>query len=203
MSDSRICLNQAVIVEGRYDKIRLENVVDALILPVGGFQIFTDKELSTFIRQLAQTHGIIVLTDSDAAGFKIRAYLRGMIPAEQIIDVYIPDIFGREKRKREPSKEGKLGVEGMSADILREALRQAGVESTHRIQQENPVTRLDLFEDGLCGGENSRQKRAAFYEKLGLPARLGVNAALPLLQRMLSRERYESIIKEITERGGE
>ena len=191
--DQKISINQAVIVEGRYDKIRLESVIDALILPVGGFRIFTDGELRGFIRRLAAGRGVIVLTDSDAAGFKIRAFLRGMIPADQITDVYIPDVFGREKRKREGSKEGKLGVEGMSAQILREAFRQAGVTSAERREQENPVTKLDLYEAGIYGGENSRTKRAAFYEKLGLPARLGVNAALPLLRQMLTREEFEQL----------
>jgi len=196
MSNEKISLNQAVIVEGRYDKIRLESVIDALILPVGGFQIFTDKELRSFIRRLACERGIIVLTDSDAAGFKIRAFLRGMIPPEQITDVYIPDILGREKRKQTPSKEGKLGVEGMSADILREAFHQAGITSAERREQQNPITKLDLYEAGLSGTENSYQKRAAFYGKLGLPVRLGVNAALPLLRQMLTREEFENIVKE-------
>ncbi|MCL2068612.1 MAG: DUF4093 domain-containing protein [Oscillospiraceae bacterium] len=196
MHSEKIYLRRAVIVEGRYDKIRLESVIEAMILPVGGFQIFTDKELRAFIRRLAAENGIIVLTDSDAAGFKIRAFLRGMIPPEQITHVYIPDIFGREKRKAAPSKEGKLGVEGMSADILREAFRRAGVTGEVHRERENPLTKLDLYEAGLTGGENSREKRFAFYARLGLPARLGVNAALPLINQMLTREEFEQILRE-------
>ena len=195
MKDTRIHLKQAVIVEGRYDKIRVESVVDALILPVGGFKIFSDKELRAFIRKLAATHGIIVLTDSDAAGFKIRAYLRGVVPPRQITDVYIPDIFGREKRKSVSSKEGKLGVEGMSVEILLEAFRRAGVENVKHEERQDPITRLDLFEDGLYGKDNSRARREMFYKKLGLPARLGTNAVLPLLQSMLTRDEYKEIIR--------
>jgi len=201
MADSRIHLKQVVIVEGRYDKIRLESVVDALILPVGGFKVFTDKELRAFIRKLAASHGIIVLTDSDAAGFKIRAYLRGIVPPGQITDVYIPDIFGREKRKSAPSKEGKLGVEGMSSDILREAFRRAGIESTEREERQNPITKLDLFEDGLYGTENSKARREMFYKKLGLPARLGTNAVLALLQSMFTRDEYKEIVRGLDDEG--
>jgi ribonuclease M5 len=145
MRNSKISLDRAVIVEGRYDKTKLESVIDALILPVGGFQVFTDKEMRAFIRRLAADKGIIVLTDSDAAGFKIRAFLRGMLPPEQITDVYIPDIFGREKRKREASKEGKLGVEGMSTEVLREAFQKAGVISAEQKRRDNHITKLDLY----------------------------------------------------------
>ena len=188
----KLRLKQAVIVEGRYDKIKLDAMLDAIILPTNGFGIFSNAELRGLIRSLAAQNGIILLTDSDAAGFKIRNYLRGMIPAGQITNVYIPDILGREKRKAFASKEGKLGVEGMSLEILREAFAKAGVLEDKRPDVANPITKLDLFEDGLYGGENSAEKRRGLFKALGLPIRLGVNAALPLLNQMLSREEYRA-----------
>ena len=188
----KLRLKQAVIVEGRYDKIKLDAMLDAIILPTNGFGIFSNAELRGLIRSLAAQNGIILLTDSDAAGFKIRNYLRGMIPAGQITNVYIPDILGREKRKAFASKEGKLGVEGMSLEILREAFAKAGVLEDKRPDVANPITKLDLFEDGLYGGENSAEKRRGLFKALGLPTRLGVNAALPLLNQMLSREEYRA-----------
>ena len=188
----KLRLKQAVIVEGRYDKIKLDAMLDAIILPTNGFGIFSNAELRGLIRSLAAQNGIILLTDSDAAGFKIRNYLRGMIPAGQITNVYIPDILGREKRKAFASKEGKLGVEGMSLEILREAFAKAGVLEDKSPDVANPITKLDLFEDGLYGGENSAEKRRGLFKALGLPTRLGVNAALPLLNQMLSREEYRA-----------
>ena len=191
----KLRLNQAVIVEGRYDKIKLDAMLDAIILPTNGFGIFSDRELRELICRLAAQSGIILLTDSDAAGFKIRNYLRGMIPARQITNVYIPDIFGREKRKNTASKEGKLGVEGISLDILREAFCRAGVLPGCQSVPTNPITKLDLYENGLYGGDGSAEKRRQLFRQLGLPARLGVNAVLPILNRMLTREEYLVILK--------
>jgi ribonuclease M5 len=198
----KISLAQAVIVEGRYDKIKLEAVVDAFILPTNGFRVFSDLELRALIRRLAETRGIIVLTDSDAAGFKIRGFLRGIVPPEQVTDVYIPDLYGKERRKQKPSREGKLGVEGMNPAILLEAFRKAGISAGRRRPARDPITRFDLYEDGVSGGEGSREKRRLLYRKLGLPERLSPSAALELLNQMLTREEYRQAVEELGQCGG-
>lgn len=123
-----IQIKQAVIVEGKYDKIKVSNILDTLIIETDGFGIFKDKNKQKLIRRLAETRGILILTDSDSAGFTIRSFLNGIVPKEQLINVYIPDIFGKEKRKSEPSKEGKLGVEGVKSDVIIDALKKAGVK---------------------------------------------------------------------------
>lgn len=143
-----IQIKQAVIVEGKYDKIKVSNILDTLIIETDGFGIFKDKNKQKLIRRLAETRGILILTDSDSAGFTIRSFLNGIVPKEQLINVYIPDIFGKEKRKSEPSKEGKLGVEGVKSDVIIDALKKAGVkfdvdaESPKKIRS---VTKTDLF----------------------------------------------------------
>ena len=185
----KIRLQQAVIVEGKYDKIKLEALVDAVILPTDGFRIFKDKEMRALIRSLAHTRGILVLTDSDAAGFQIRAHVRSIAAGGQVLHAYIPDIFGREKRKRTTSAEGKLGVEGMNLLTLRTALERAGA-GTEAPPKGEALTKLDLYEQGLCGGPESAAKRRALFTALGLPARLSANAALPILQGMLTREEF-------------
>lgn len=195
----RLRLKQAVIVEGKYDKIRLESLIDGVIITTNGFRIFRDKEMQRLIRSLAKTCGIIVLTDSDAAGFRIRAVLSGIVWEGEIINVYIPDILGKERRKRKPSAEGKLGVEGMELEILREAFDRAGILPDSGKRAGPDITRLDLYEDGLCGGENSAARRRAIYARLGLPARLSTGAALPLLNQMLTREEYKRLVKEASE----
>jgi len=197
MPGEKIKITQAVIVEGKYDKIKLESLIDAFILPTNGFSLFTDSEMKGFIRELAKTRGIVVLTDSDTAGFKIRAYLSGMLPKEQVTNVYIPDILGKEKRKRIHSAEGKLGVEGMDADVLRKAFGLAGIIHTASQEKTNPITKLDLYEDGLVGLDNSRALRLALYKKLSLPERLNVNTAIPLLNALMTKEEYKSAIREI------
>ena len=193
--NGKITVSQAVIVEGKYDKIKLEAVLDGLILPTNGFGIFKDAEMKRFIRSLAETRGLIVLTDSDGAGFRIRSYLSGMLPAEQITHVYIPDILGKEKRKQTPSAEGKLGVEGVEVSILRAALARAGVVASEPLpQRAEPITRLDLYEDGLMGGADSRTLRYALCDALALPRRLNITALLPLLNSLLSRAEYKALL---------
>ena len=165
-----IKLKQAVIVEGRYDKIKLSNLLDALILTTDGFGIFKDKEKQTFLRRLAREQGLIILTDSDSAGFLIRNFLQSALPPEQITHVYIPDLFGKEKRKRAPGKEGKLGVEGVSEQVLLEAFARAGVTADR--SDAAPAQRLttaDLFALGLSGKPDSAAKRRALLQKLALP----------------------------------
>lgn len=193
-----IKIDKVVIVEGKYDKIKLSSILDAVIIETDGFGIFNDKEKQKLIRRLAQTKGILILTDSDSAGFTIRSFIRGIVPSEQITHAYIPDIFGKEKRKAEPSKEGKLGVEGVSTQIIIEALEKAGVlcETTQETQKRQ-ITKLDLYEDGLTGRENSEQLRGKLLKYLQLPARLTTNAMLQLLNTFLTYDDYKNAIEEI------
>lgn len=195
----KLTLTQAVIVEGKYDKIKLESLIDSVILTTNGFRIFKDKEMQRLIRSLAKTCGIVILTDSDAAGFQIRALLSGIVWEGELINVYIPDILGKEKRKHKPSAEGKLGVEGMELDVLREAFTRAGISvNGGEPEKKQPViTRLDLYNDGLCGGENSAALRRALFLALGIPQRLSTGAALPVLNQMLTKEKYRELVDEI------
>jgi ribonuclease M5 len=193
-----IKLKQAVIVEGRYDKIKLSNLLDALILTTDGFGIFKDKEKQTFLRRLAREQGLIILTDSDSAGFLIRNFLQSALPPEQITHVYIPDLFGKEKRKRAPGKEGKLGVEGVSEQVLLEAFARAGVTADR--SDAAPAQRLttaDLFALGLSGKPDSAAKRRALLQKLALPERLSASALLRVLNGYVTKEQFETALKEI------
>lgn len=189
-----IKIKQAVIVEGKYDKIRLSNIVDAVIIPTNGFSIYRDKETAELIRTLAKTTGIIILTDSDSAGFQIRSRIRNIVRGGEVINVYIPDITGKERRKREPSKEGLLGVEGIDDKLLIEAFRKAGVIAEERTPVTDPIrdriTKADLLDLGLVGGEGSAARRAGLQKKLGLPARLSANMLLEILNVMYTRENF-------------
>ena len=192
----KLKISQAIIVEGHYDKMRLEECVDALIVPTHGFSIFTDTKRKNFIRKIAEQKGIIVLTDSDAAGFKIRGFLKGIVPPEQIKDVFIPDIMGKEKRKTQPSQEGKLGVEGISCEILQKAFEKAGV--TLETEEQKPfLTQAILYRDGLYGGADSNLRRKKLFEAVGLPEHTSVKAALPILNTMLTEEEYVALINEL------
>ena len=186
-----IKLEQAVIVEGRYDKIKLSSIIDGLIIETDGFGIFKDREKQRLIRRLAEEKGIIIMTDSDSAGFKIRSFLGGSIPADRITHVYIPDIFGKEKRKTEPSKEGKLGVEGVPKKIIFEALDKAGVTcSETKSSSKQEITNVDLYELGLSGGENSRAKREKLLKYLGLPTRLSTSAFVKVLNTFTTYDEF-------------
>lgn len=182
-------VKQAIIVEGKYDKIKLASLVRAVIIPTNGFRIFKDKELLELIRYYAETTGILILTDSDRAGFKIRNYLRGAITDGDIRNIYIPDVFGKEKRKDKPSAEGKLGVEGMEADILREAFRKAGV-LTDEQPSGDPITKTDLYLAGLSGTPDCSEKRRALQHSLGLPSMLSAASLLEVLNAMMTREAF-------------
>lgn len=157
-----IKLDRPVIVEGKYDVIRLSNIIDALIIKTDGFGIFKDKEKQSLLRRLAGKKGIIVLTDSDSAGFLIRNFIAGIVPPEKITHVYIPDIFGKEKRKEAPSAEGKLGVEGICEELLLESFRKAGVTATASVEKRRLITNIDLYEAGLSGGKDSAKKEKSF-----------------------------------------
>lgn len=193
-----IRVKEAIIVEGKYDKIKLSSLIDGLILQTNGFHIFKDPEQMALIRSLADTRGILILTDSDAAGFLIRNYLSGCIAPEKIRHAYIPDILGKEKRKRKPSGEGKLGVEGVPMAVLKEALLRAGVG----MEGEMPfpvhrITKTDLFFCGLSGGPASTQKRAALLKRLSLPEHLSANALLEVLNGTLSYDEFTRIASEL------
>ena len=193
-----IRLQQAVIVEGKYDKIKLSNLLDALILTTDGFGIFKDKEKLAFLRRLAETQGLIVLTDSDSAGFLIRNFLRSSIPSTQVTHVYIPDLYGKEKRKKTPGAEGKLGVEGVSEQVLLDAFRQAGVTASSADRPQNePLTTADLFERGLSGTPNSAQKRRLLLQKLALPEYLSTSALLRVLNDYVPREAFLKALEEL------
>ncbi|MBQ8011726.1 MAG: DUF4093 domain-containing protein [Oscillospiraceae bacterium] len=182
-------IRQAIIVEGKYDKIKLSSIVKAVIIPTHGFRIFKDEEMLALIRHYAETTGIIILTDSDRAGFRIRSYLKGAISGGSIKNIYIPDIFGKEKRKEKPSAEGKLGVEGMDAEVLREAFAKAGVLS-EQTDAGDPITKTDLYLAGLNGTPDSAQRRRNLQQKLGLPSMLSATALLEILNSMMSREEF-------------
>lgn len=197
-----IILQQAVIVEGRYDKIRLQSLVDGLILETNGFRIFKDREKLALIRSMAHRRGIVILTDSDTAGFKIRRYIQSAIPAEDrnhLYQAYIPEILGKEKRKAQPSKAGTLGVEGMPTQILLDALKRAGVPISGETQKprEKAVTKADFFQDGLTGSGNSSSLRQEVMSYLGLPHYLSANALLDVINSSMSRQEYEEMIADI------
>lgn len=192
-------IKEAVIVEGKYDKIKLSGFLDTLIIETEGFSIFKNKEKQDFIRKLAQKRGILILTDSDRAGFQIRSYLGGMIPPKQIKHAYIPDIFGKEDRKTETSKEGKLGVEGMSKEILLEALKKAGVLVQKGQEKSRQITNADLYEWGFSGRENARDRRMMLLESFGLPARLSSGALLKTLNTFISYEDFIETAEKLSQ----
>lgn len=190
-----IRIREAIIVEGRYDKNTLAQIVDAPILETSGFGIFHDSQRLALLRRLAETRGIIVLTDSDGAGFVIRNYLRGAIDPLQVKHAYIPDIAGKERRKRTASKEGKLGVEGMRPDVLLEALRRAGatIEGEETPAAGARITKADLYAAGLTGGADSKAARQRLLAQLDLPEHLSTNALLEVLNALMTREEFQKL----------
>ena len=192
-----IKLTKPVIVEGKYDIIKLSNLIDGLIIKTDGFGIFKDKEKQKLIRRLAGETGIIVLTDSDSAGFLIRNFLTSSLPADKITHVYIPDVFGKEKRKTEGGKEGKLGVEGMTEEILLEAFRKAGVDGETTTEKRQLITNVDLYEYGFSGRPNSQEKRKLLLKKLSLPERLSTSSLVKILNTFVTYEDFINIAKEI------
>ena len=193
-------IKEVIVVEGRYDKNALSQVVDATIITLGGFSVFNDKEKLAFLRRLAEKQGLIVLTDSDGAGFVIRNYLKGALPKALVKQAYIPDIHGKERRKRTPGKEGKLGVEGMKPDVLLETLRRAGAtfldEAGETAPKGEPITKADLFAVGLTGGANAAEKRKAFLKRLDLPEHLTANGLLEALNLLYDREQFFAAAEE-------
>ena len=193
-------VKEVIVVEGRYDKNALSQAVDATIVTLGGFSVFNDREKLAFLRRLADKQGLIVLTDSDGAGFVIRNYLKGALPPGKVKQAYIPDIHGKERRKRHAGKEGKLGVEGMRPDVLLEVLRKAGAtfedETAPTDTGKTPITKADLFELGLTGGQDSAAKRQALLKKLDLPEHLTANGLLEALNLLYSVEELTTILNK-------
>ena len=191
-------IREAIVVEGRYDKNTLSQIVDAPILETSGFGIFKDKKQLELLRKVAKIRGLIVFTDSDGAGFVIRNHLKSAIDGRCLKHAYIPDIPGKERRKSAPGKEGKLGVEGMSPEIILEALRRAGATiEGEDTPARNGITKQDLVELGLSGGANSAEKRQKLLRKLDLPEHMSANAMLQALNLLYSAEELRSILADI------
>ncbi|MBQ9993559.1 MAG: DUF4093 domain-containing protein [Clostridia bacterium] len=196
---NRIKLKEVVIVEGKYDKIRLESLIDAIIITTDGFGIFNDSEKRTLIRRMADERGLLILTDSDGAGFVIRNYISGWVDSSKIKHAYIPQLLGKERRKAAPSKEGTLGVEGMENEVLLSALRRAGVSTlSHGDTISEPITRMTLFEDGVIGGDNSDVLRAKLLRELGLPSMMSTNALLSVINLVTDMSEYRRLIDKLT-----
>lgn len=192
-------IKEVIVVEGRYDKNALSQVVNAAIVSTEGFSVFNNREKLAFLRRLAAKQGLIILTDSDGAGFVIRNYLKGALPKDQVKQAYIPDIPGKERRKRAPGKEGKLGVEGMRPEVLLEVLRRAGATFEEEPKPENvreePLTKADLYALGLTGGPDSSRRRREILHRLDLPEHLTTNALLEALNLLYSRKELNSLLE--------
>ena len=197
-----IRIREAILVEGRYDVNTIKQVVDTVVLETGGFRIFNDKDRVKLIRRIAQTRGLIVLTDSDGAGFVIRNYLKGTLAGCNVKQAYIPDILGKEKRKRHASKEGKLGVEGMDPTVIEQVLRRAG--ATFEDTQENSsnpsprITKADFFAWGLSGGADSAERRKKLLKSMELPEYMSANALLEYINAVGTRHEIETILQTCT-----
>ncbi len=185
-----IKLKQAIVVEGRYDKNTLSQLVDAPIFETNGFGVMKNKTMLSFLRRVAEKRGLIILTDSDGAGFVIRNYLKGALPRDKVLHAYIPDLYGKERRKARPGKEGKLGVEGMTPEILLRALQAAGAEPEPASGTGEQITKTDLFLAGLSGARDSGEKRKKLQASLGLPEHLGSNGFLDAVNLMMTREEF-------------
>ena len=193
-----ISLRQCIIVEGKYDKQRLSRLVDATIIETDGFRIFRDREKRLLIQSLAEKNGIIILTDSDSAGFLIRRHIKSLVPPDRITNVYIPAILGKERRKPLPSKEGLLGVEGMEDEVLLKAFEQAGIVCGERAPGPR-IEKLDLYQDGLSGRPGSGAMRQRLLKRLGLPHYITANSLLALLNASMTLEEYRTLVTELRE----
>lgn len=192
-----IAIREAILVEGRYDKIKLSSLVDTVIVETNGFSIYKDEQKRAYLRQLAKERGVVILTDSDNAGRQIRQYLASFLPAEQVFHAYIPDIYGKERRKAVPSKEGKLGVEGVPAEVLLQALRDAGVTAQSVDRASTPrLTAADAVELGLSGGPNSATLRRKLLKALDLPE----NLSTKMLLRWADTEEKEQRLRRALEK---
>ena len=187
-------IREAIVVEGRYDKNTLAQIVDAPILETSGFGIFKDKQKLKLLRQVAQKRGLIVMTDSDGAGFVIRNYLKGAIEPCYLKHAYIPDVFGKERRKVAPGKEGKLGVEGMDPTVIIDALRRCGATfENEAILSKKNITKQDMAELGLSGGKDSAARRLALQKRLDLPEHMSANALMQALNLLYDLDTLRQI----------
>ena len=208
---NRIKLKETVIVEGRYDRIRLSELIESPMIETGGFRVFKDKEKQELIRAVAKRRGILVMTDVDSAGFVIRNFLRGIVPQDQILHAYIPTVKGKEKRKQEASKEGILGVEGIDRDALIESIRNSGAhivsvgeglappdytDTEVKIVQ-SEITKIDFFDYGLSGCANSAQHREEVLTSLGLPTYLTTNAMISALNCLFTKDEFEQYLSQL------
>lgn len=195
-----IRVERIIVVEGKYDKIKLSGIIDGVIIETEGFGIFKDKEKQKLLRKLAELKGLVILTDSDSAGFVIRSFISSIVPNEYIINAYIPDISGKEKRKDSPSKEGKLGVEGVDPDIILEALTRAGVFCSQSEEKKlRAVTKGDLYDDGFTGTEDSKNKRLKLLKYLGLPERMTTNSMLKIINSYMTFDDYKEAVHKCSE----
>ena len=196
-------IKEAIVVEGRYDKNTLSQIVDAPILETAGFGIFKDKKQMALLRRVAESRGLIVFTDSDGAGFVIRNHIKSAIPGKFLKHAYIPDILGKEKRKAAPGKEGKLGVEGMTREIILDALRRSGATiEGEDSQPSNQITKQDLMELGLSGGHSASEKRLKLLKKLNLPEHMSPNAMLQALNLLYTLEELTTIVETMESENG-
>ena len=195
-----IKVKEAIVVEGRYDKNTLSQIVDAPIFQTNGFSVMHDKELLQLLRRVAQVRGLIVFTDSDGAGFMIRNHLKSAIPGELLKHAYIPDIYGKERRKSAPGKEGKLGVEGMTPEIILDCLRRAGATMDDTVQcPMGEITKQDMMELGLSGGKDSSAKRKKLLQHLQLPEYMSSNAMVQALNLLYTKEEMTELVNKILE----
>lgn len=189
-------LKEAVVVEGKYDKMRLQTVIKSPIITLNGFRVFNDKEAQALIRNVANTRGILIMTDVDSAGFVLRNFLSGIVDKASIKHCYIPTVFGKEKRKAQPSKEGKLGVEGINGDELVNAILKSGATIIGEEKRENvrEITKLDFYELGLCGTENSKENRELVLNHLGLPKYLSANAMISAMNCLFTYDEFNVML---------
>ncbi len=188
----------AVVVEGKYDKIKLTSIIDSPIIVTNGFGIYKNSETARLIRYYAEKTGIVILTDSDTAGFRIRGHIKSIVPKGKIINLYSPEIFGKEKRKIQPSKEGKLGVEGISAEKLRTLFVDAGLVNENKLSK-NPITSLDFYELKLSGNSNSTFYRKKILNAMNLPENLTAKALLEAVNARYSKEEFIQLVQKIQE----
>ncbi len=198
-------IKETIVVEGVYDKIKLSRFIDAVIIVTNGFRVFSDERILKSIKKMAEETGIVILTDSDSAGFKIRNYIKQSIPENRVKHAYVPDVHGKEKRKREPGKEGLLGVEGIKDDIILDALRKAGctIDGNAKTPKTGrAITKADLYKAGLSGGANSHEKRTALAAALGIPMKISANMLLDILNRLLDYDEFCEIVQNLDEEIG-
>lgn len=183
-------IKQAIVVEGRYDAGKLRQIVNAPVFETSGFGVMNNKKLLDLLRRVAEKRGLIILTDSDGAGFVIRNYLRGALPGDKVLHAYIPDVYGKERRKEKPGKEGKLGVEGMDEQTILRALENAGAQALETTAKRAPITKADLYFCGLSGNSGSREARKNLLQALDLPEHMSANALLQALNVLFDRDEF-------------